>query len=708
METLGAVRAYVHGEGQWSKAQKAAVLSLERYARSGDEADFEAYRRYLAIPRADRVAREELDTENPDMDRVYRAFVAGRNDPEDVADMARLYRWFQGLPYMRAAIATWAEADEEIVRLATAADSLRAVVRESGTNDPRAAWILADIHAIDRRLTELEDAFSSTMNEGSRRLKTFVLGAIGLIGLILFTLGTWLASRMIRRLRHSGEALAESENRMRQLATAVRAVLWLTDPAERKILYVSPGFEEIWGMPVEELVDDPDAWLRSVHPEDRERVRELVLLQHTGHYDVEYRIVRPDGETRWIHDRAFPVDDEKGEVVRLAGLAEDVTDRIEAEEALTRARRQVVEAQKMEAVGRLAGGVAHDFNNLLTVIQGYAAVLLDRVGAEEQARASLEEIRKAARTAADLTGKLLAFGRHHFSRPEVVDLGRFVVDHGEMLDEVTGEDVRLHVETAPGPILIDPSQLEQVVMNLVINARDAMPRGGELTIRTMAEDPDVSGARVVLEVRDTGVGIPEEQRPLVFEPFYTTKQPGEGTGLGLSTTYAVVEQSGGEITFESEPGEGTVFRVQWPRAEEGERREEHVAVPPVSSTSPDAKRTVLVVEDEVSLGTLVERFLESGGYGVLRASDPRTALEIVEAQGEEIDLLLTDVVMPGMSGPELASRVRRQRPGIPVIFMTGYAKHAVLEDVGDARLVRKPFTRSEILEQVGAVVGSTS
>jgi len=599
-------------------------------------------------------------------------------------------------------------------------------------------------------------------------------------------------------------ALVESEARFRQLAGHIDEVFWLTDADKTRMLYVSPAYADVWGRSPAELAEDAGLWLAAIHEEDRAAVRAAIPRQTEGRYDVEYRVVRPDGEVRWVAERAFPIRGPDGAVFRIAGLARDITEQRRAQEALRlneerfrllseatndaiwdwdlvtgelwwsdsfaelfdyrtedigptleswtdrvhpedrdaalasltaaaesdatqwsaqyrlirgdgrpayvldrghilrdtegRAVRMVggitdlterrelehrlLQSQKMESVGQLAGGIAHDFNNLLTVILGTADFVRDSLPEDHPSAALLDDVRRAGERAANLTRQLLAFSRRQLMRPRLVDLNACVSSLLSLLEPTIGEHITIAFQPAPSlpAVRVDPGQIEQVLVNLVINARDAMPVGGLIAIETredrlvgredMGEEQVVPGPYVVIVVSDTGFGMPEAVRARVFEPFFTTKEVGKGTGLGLATVYGIVRQSAGYVQVESEQGEGTTFRVFLPVAEGAPAAEPRSGAP----GEPDGgTETILVVEDELPVGQIAARALEAAGYTVLHASSGPEALALLESHDGPLDLVLSDAVMPGMSGPELAARLRSLRPSLKVLLTSGHA-----------------------------------
>ncbi len=380
-------------------------------------------------------------------------------------------------------------------------------------------------------------------------------------------------SRDIAERKQAEEVQSESELRFRQLAEKVREFFWVIDAADYRFLYISPAYEEIWGRTRETLYEQPRSWLKAVHLEDREHVEATLQRQMTtGEFSEEYRIVRPDGSVRWIAARSYPVRDEAKHICRIVGVAEDITERKHLQE-------QLIHTQKMESVGRLAGGVAHDFNNMLTAIINYTHLATKRASGSGAVGEYLREVQIAAERATRLTSQLLAFSRRQVIAPRVLDLNEIIADTSNMLRRLIGEDIELVTLLGAelGLVNVDPGHIEQVLFNLVVNAQDAMPEGGKLTIETAkvrlgedlaTADPELAaGEYVILFVSDNGVGMTDEVRSHIFEPFYTTKEVGKGTGLGLSTSYGVVAQSGGGIEVQSQLGHGTTVKVYLPRVD---------------------------------------------------------------------------------------------------------------------------------------------
>jgi PAS domain S-box-containing protein len=624
----------------------------------------------------------------------------------------------------------------------------------------------------------------------------------------------------------------EQEERFLQLAENIDEVFFVMDARRRETLYINPAYEKIWGRSCQSLYDNPRSFVEPVPGGDRERLIEYMDRVSRGEQagKLEFRIIQPDGNVRWLLAHAVPIRNERGDVYRIGGVALDITESREAQMALEEiaerlqkltetsfdaiditqdgiiqeanpgflamfgydrmedvigrpltdfvsdasradvemrlanniegtyelegrhkdgkklfleatARTHVIrgrpvritalrdmtdrraledqfrQAQKMEAVGRLAGGVAHDFNNLLTVILSYTDMLMADASPRDPRAEDLSEIRKAAVAAASLTRQLLAFSRQQVIEPRLLNLNDVVASSEKMLRRLIGEDIDVQttLSSAPLTVLVDPGQLEQVMMNLAVNARDAMPTGGKLTLETAnvtldadyARDhwPVTAGNFAMLAVSDIGCGMDEQTRSRMFEPFFTTKGASHGTGLGLATVYGIVQQSNGSISVYSEPGKGTSFKIYFPLLDEAP---EQYAAKPVSDATPNGTETILLAEDATAVRLAARQILERFGYTVLEAANGADALSAAE-QGPAIDLLLTDVVMPEMSGRELVDRFAKLRPKTRVLFMSGYTddaivRHGVLRP-GTAYL-QKPFSPDTLGRKVREVLDS--
>ncbi len=520
---------------------------------------------------------------------------------------------------------------------------------------------------------------------------------------------------VIRDVTERWNSDADRRRIERQLVEAQRVAQigsWEWDVVGR-VMIVSAELHRVLGIDAEHGPLDLGALIDRVHPDDRAALRDTVerTLRSGTAFDSEYRIVRSDGTIRFVECRGCAELDEAGKIERLVGSCQDVTERREMDLRLRH-------AQRMETVGRLAGGIAHDFNNLLTAILGYSDLLLERVPKSEPYHGHLDQIRKAAERGAWLTQQLLAFGKRQVAIPELLDLGELVTDLSKMFWRLIGEDVSVSTLIHPGtaPIHADRGQVGQVLLNLVLNARDAMPHGGKLSIEVrnagrsdadpLDPEPFDPSRFVVLAVSDNGSGMDEATRQRAFEPFFTTKGETQHAGLGLATVIGIVEQSGGELRVDSAPGQGSTFRVLMPRAEAV--TSPRASVVPLSTTT-GGHETVLLVEDEEMVRRLAKEVLEERGYTVLEALSASDALRLVDNWTGRLDLLLTDVVMPGMNGRELAETLGARYPGLPVIYMSGYTDDAVVRRgvrARDAGFLQKPFTPLTLTARVREILDS--
>ena len=453
---------------------------------------------------------------------------------------------------------------------------------------------------------------------------------------------------------------------------------------------------------------------------EEEMTRRVILAKLSGdvsfHETFERTYRRKDGTTLPVIAQDRIVWEKGRKITGIRSTLEDITERRRAEEVLRKSEEQLRQWQKVEAIGRLAGGVAHDFNNLLMTIKGCSELLLGEIDERDPRREEVEEIRKAAERATSLTRQLLAFGRRQVLQPQVLNLNDIVENMNKMLCRLIGEDIQLLTILGPDlwPVKVDPGQIEQVLMNLAVNGRDAMPRGGKLTIETANKELDEDYARrhvavkpgpyVLLAVSDNGCGMDKETQSHLFEPFFTTKEQGKGTGLGLSTVYGIIKQSGGNIWAYSEPGQGTSFKIYLPTVEEEVETYTTAALLP---PPPGGTETILLVEDEEAVRTMISKVLQSGGYTVLEAQHGVQALRVCKKHKGPIHLMVSDVVMPQMSGRELAGRLALRRPEMRVLYISGYPDNAIVHhgvlETGTAFL-QKPFTLNALEYKVREVL----
>jgi PAS domain S-box-containing protein len=512
----------------------------------------------------------------------------------------------------------------------------------------------------------------------------------------------------------------QAEDRLRQLGRAVEqspVSIVITD-TEGRIEYVNPGFERATGYAAAEVLAQNPRLLKSgeMPPELYREMWGTILAGREWHGELCNR--RKDGSLFWEIASISAVRDGDGRITHFVAVKEDVTRRKEQEELLQQTQKQLNLAQKMEAVGRLAGGVAHDFNNLLSVIEGHAERLGAELGAGHSAHARVEQILWSSERAAALTRQLLAFSRRQVLEPRVLRLDTVAAEAQKMLERIIGEDVELAVASpaALGHVRADPGQVLQIFLNLAINSRDAMPKGGRLTIEfadctfddayAARHPPCAPGPYVMMAVSDTGHGMDAQTVSRIFEPFFTTKADGKGTGLGLSTVYGIVKQSGGFIWAYSEPGHGTTFKIYLPRVEDPLDARPGVVEAPRPAPSRRGAR-ILLVEDDAGVRGLMAEILEAEGYAVTVAAHPAEALALTEGSSEPIDLLLTDVIMPGMSGRDLARELGARRPGLQVLYVSGYAGEAIARHGGiepGERFLQKPFSEVDLLHRVAAAI----
>jgi two-component system, cell cycle sensor histidine kinase and response regulator CckA len=515
------------------------------------------------------------------------------------------------------------------------------------------------------------------------------------------------------------DALLKSEERYRHIIETITDYLFSVVVSDGRAVSTShgPGCVAVTGYTSQEMADDSNLWLSMVVPEDRDQVvdQSCRLMAGESVGAIEHRIQRKDGALRWVRNTLVPRFDSSGRLVAYDGLVQDVTVRRALEE-------QLLQAQKMDGIGRLAGGIAHDFNNLLTAILGYVEMarldLPADLPADHALKSDLDEIGTAGDRAAGLTRQLLAFASKQIVAPVRLDLSALVADILKMLRPLLGENIVIEtvLESGIGTIEADPGMIQQLLVNLSVNARDAMPDGGRLIIETAAEDVTEAyaaahpgagaGSYVCLSVTDTGCGMSEEVRAHLFEPFFTTKERGKGTGLGLATCHGIVRQLGGHIRVFSEEGSGTTFRIFLPRTDgPASVLPARAAVSP----APTGTETVLVVEDEAIVRRLAVLGLRAQGYTVIEASSGAEALEIVGRVAHQLDLVVSDVVMPGISGPELVKRLAVVAPGVRCLLVSGHAEAAVLPDgltgIG-ASFLPKPFTPERLARKVREVLDS--
>jgi two-component system, cell cycle sensor histidine kinase and response regulator CckA len=506
----------------------------------------------------------------------------------------------------------------------------------------------------------------------------------------------------------TAEALEQHRAFLEQAQAVAHIGSWVAELDGSRSLGWSAETYRIFGVAAGDFAGTADAFYELVHIDDREVVRAATAaaIEQDRPFDIQHRIVRPDGGVRWVQECGSIVRDAQGRPLRMIGTVQDVTDRRQLED-------QLRQAQKMDAIGRLAGGIAHDLNNALTTMAGYAELALGELPADHVARADVEEIRRAAERAGSVTRQLLAFSRKQLLQPRVFDLNQTVASISRLLSRLLGPDVHVQTRLADGAldVLGDPGQVEQAIINLAVNARDAMPIGGQLLMTTALETIDGDFARthvpiapgpyVVLWVVDSGHGMSRETQARVFEPFFTTKEAGKGTGLGLSMVYGTMKQIGGFIFVDSELGRGTTFRLYFPPVAAAAESTQVSRQTPAEER-PRGHETLLIVEDEPAVRNLVASALRNDGYKLLLAASAEEALTIADSHRGTIELLLTDAIMPGKSGIELAAIMVERYARLRVIVMSGYTEETLTAvDAGTrVALLQKPFTPRDLRRRI--------
>jgi len=520
-----------------------------------------------------------------------------------------------------------------------------------------------------------------------------------------------------KNLERYNQKLQEIHHQYQQTIENAHGILYKFNYNTKSYEFIGEGYKELFGITSPSIPLDEFTGMRKelfcitpVEFEDCKSFHDAFLEGKIQHYQADLKIITPDGITKWINDSSIPIIDSKsGKVTKALGIMQDITERKKIE-------RQLRQSQKMEAIGRLAGGVAHDFNNMLTVIRGYSELLLNRFDKSDPIHAKISQIDKSAERTQQLTQQLLAFSRQQSLLPKVVNINKIIKNMKNMLIRLIGEDVKLrtNLSLTIGNIKVDSGQIEQIIMNLVINARDAMPDGGNIVISTknftvdnnftISHDGLNEGNYIQISINDAGIGMSKEIQNKIFEPFFTTKGVEKGTGLGLSTVYGIVKQSNGYIWVESEPGAGSTFHILFPHIKEKIEKLKKTKVKPKKV---NGKETILLVEDELDVRSLVRESLQFYGYHILETENGKKALELTNKTNDDIDLVLTDLIMPEMSGIELAKKLRASNPDIKILFMSGYSDKAEFnkdELDKNSGYIGKPFSPQDIAQKIREIL----
>ena len=680
MDILTSMRAYVGGEGLWSKAQKDAVHYLLRYGKTRSEGDYGRYLDAILVPLADREARRAMQQARIDQREAGEAFIRGGNHPDDVAGMVSLFGRYHSQRQIAEAIRIWAEADRYLENLQHLGTAIHEELIRPSPDQVKIEELLARVDALNEQFPRLEDGFSRNLGDAARYARAVVFNVLLAGAMLALVLGLFVSYRLIVRAR-------EADERYRHLFETASDAIFISDHDTGIILDANAKLAELTGISIARL---PGTDQRSLFG------REIPAVHGSSDLSAGDLVIKH------VDGTSIPVDVRNNQSrfgsnpVRYS-IVRDIRERRQMEDRLQ-------EMARMESVGRLAGGVAHDFNNLLTVIAGYTQAL-KRITSGE-AHDKVDQIRNAAERAALLVRQLLAFSRKQPLQPQPLDLNFVIRNMADMIRGVLGEPIDLILDLAPsvGSVEADPHQLEQIILNLSTNARDAMPEGGRLIIKTWSEAAGgettqptphaglAPASYIGLSITDNGQGMDAATQSRVFEPFFSTKPMGKGTGLGLATVYGTVKQSCGHIFVRSEIGQGASFTILLPCTKGAVTRD----LKPEQVDRSRGSETILLVEDDSAVREVLEHGLEEEGYKVFTAANGHAALDFFLSRSVEIELIVTDLVMPGMGGIVLGERLREAGSTVPMIYASGY--HQDLEKysaeqlpLGQALLL-KPFS----------------
>ncbi len=692
LNTLSSLRAYVGGEGLWSKAEKDAVFHLYKYGVSHTDKDYELFKQFMRVPAGDAKTRREVLSGNGNMDVARQGFLQGRNNPDDIDGMLNLFIRFNNVSYIRKAINLWGKAEAIAMQLPPIAEKLRAEINSSNPSQERINKLLASLYTINQTLTAFEDEFSFTLGEGSRWLERVVLRLLLATAITVETTGLLLVITVTRGIQKGLGEIIRAANSFSAGELSARTIVLSRD--EIGIVANSfNGMADILQMRVSELAQ---------------------LNRHLKHEVGERK--RAEAGLRQMNLTLE---------VRVAKRTAKLTKSVEAlrKEALERERAEAAlrQSQKMDAIGQLTGGIAHDFNNMLAAISGSLEMIRRRMaqGRTEGVGRYIEAALTSTARAATVTHRLLAFSRRETLDPQPTDINELVLGMAELFRDTVGPAIRIETRLASELhlTLCDRNRLETALLNLIINARDAMPDGGSLVIETAnsvipdrgdetGDGPEPPpGDYATLLVTDTGVGMSPATLARAFEPFFTTKPLGQGTGLGLSMVYGFVQQSGGRLFLHSKEGLGTTVTIYLPRHLGVASKPAEGDVLPAGHSQANA--VVLLVEDEPNVRMFLVNVLEEMGCTVLAAGDGASGLNILDSQ-TRIDLLVSDVGLPGgINGRQLADAARQRRLDLKVLFITGYSE---VFTAGSGQLnegmqvLTKPFTLDAFVDKVQGIL----
>ncbi|MBT3176060.1 MAG: response regulator [Desulfobacula sp.] len=731
---LSGLRAYVGGEGLWAKGQKEATYQLINYIFTGEKKRYQLFVDSLKVPLGDKVARIELDKADPFNEIIIQGLRNGGNHPEDIPTMIFLYKYFKNTNHIKKAIEQWAIGDGLIQELLILGEQANRNIVNNKMSKEKAVQTLASIDVLQKKLNEAENQFSFNISNAARwaaNLLFVIMIFFTLVGSVLCFIVLRLITGIIIDLNQKKTQLEtqasqerilkkeiqKSEEKYRSIYENAVEGLFQSTPKGR-FIHVNPAFARMLGYAspddlVSSISDIANQYY--VNKEDRDRYKKI--LQEKGSVEFfEFKARCKDDSHIWVSNSTRVIYDHDGKIDRYEGYVTDITAGKRAEEEKEKLEGQYRQAQKMESVGRLAGGVAHDYNNALSVILGFTELAMSDIDPENQMYDNLKQVLKAGRRATDITRQLLAFARKQTISPILIDLNKNVETMIKMLRSLIGEDIEL--VWTPGKnlwsIMLDPSQIDQILANLCVNSRDAIQGVGKITIETCTVTLDtvfcaqhkgfIPGEFVQLTVSDNGCGMDKEILNSIFEPFFTTKAVDKGTGLGLSTVYGIAKQNNGFIDVYSELGQGTSVKIYLPRYD---NKASEIQNEKMEKVPQGQGENILLVEDDSQILQLVQKILNELGYSVLALGAPKEAIRLVKEQKTKIHLLITDVIMPEMNGRELSERLKSFNSDLKCIFMSGYAAdaighHGVL--LKGEHFIQKPFSKEDLAKIVRKVL----
>ncbi len=730
---LSGLRAYVGGEGLWSKGEQGATYHLTQYIFTRDVQHYELFLDSLKVPLGDKVARLELEKANPVDAIVFQGLAAGGNHPDDIPTMIKLYKRFKNLKHIKNALEQWEIGDGLLEKLIKVGEETRLLIEGNSLSQAEAVPLLTRIDALHRQLVVAENKFSYHMSAAARWSATmvfFTMLVFTVAGSIICFIMLRLVAGIISELKDKNEqlriqsdkeiairdALKKSEERFRRLAENAPDMIYRMSLPDGYYEYVSPAAMKICGYTPEEFYRQPLLIRKIIHPDwlDYFASQWKSLLEGELPPFYEYQIITKEGQHCWINQRNVIVRDDAGTPIAIEGIVTDITAKKSWEAEREQMEFELRQAHKMEAIGTLAGGIAHDFNNILTAILGYSDLARDTIPHGNPAKEHVLEVLKAGNRAKNLVKQILAFSRKDAQKRSPLQIHLLVQETLKLLRASIPSTIKFqqNIDTHCGNILGNPTQIHQVLVNILTNASHAMEEKGGilgielipavLTAEDLENEPNLQpGPYIKFSVRDTGGGIAKEHLDRIFDPYFTTKEIGKGTGMGLAVVLGIVKGHDGMITVKSRPGEGSVFSVYFPKIAEKTRSE-----PEDSGPLPAGTEKILVVDDEASIAAMVRRKVESLGYQVTATTSSMEALELFRSQPDSFDLVITDQTMPELTGEQLAIEMMNIRPDIPVIMCTGYSPQidaAKANALGIRAFIMKPVdhgTLAKIIRKV--------